>query len=270
MKNRLIFTLVLPCTHIHVILIIPLRLSLFGLHFHSEMATARLISIKSITSHKLTYFHKVCNTGSLFKLLVELIIFTWNINICPKIFFKILYLNNSFLKTFFITSHPHIIPHNNTQFLMEIINRFLSFNIKQLIKSPLDFIFRLFKSRIINISLRFLNFMTKIISDSIRKHKIAISKSLHKCRSSQPISTMIADISFANSIQSRYSSLQIIINPQSTHSIVNSRVNHHRFLIRINSSNLFIHLEKVTVTSSYHILSKSLNSRRKIKKNSKT
>ena len=58
---------------------------------------------------------------------------------------------------------------------------------------------------------------------------------------------MVGEVAFADGIQSRDSGHQVVIHPQTSHGVVDCRINHHRVVVRIYGSNLLVHLEQVTI-----------------------
>ena len=104
MKLRLnIFALVLPSCNVHVVLVVTLSLTLFSLHFLTEVTTARLVTVECVVSHEFTDFEEVNKTKCLLKLLVELIVLTSYVNILPEVSLKSLDLLDSNLKTSLVT-----------------------------------------------------------------------------------------------------------------------------------------------------------------------
>ena len=51
---------------------------------------------------------------------------------------------------------------------------------------------------------------------------------------------------------------------------MDSREYHHRLLVRVGISNLLVHVEEVTVTLTYYILAKTLDSILEIEEHGKT
>ena len=58
---------------------------------------------------------------------------------------------------------------------------------------------------------------------------------------------MVAEVGFASSKESWNGGLQFVIDPKSTHGIVDGGIDHHRSLVRILIRNLLVHLEEVAV-----------------------
>ena len=71
---------------------------------------------------------------------------------------------------------------------------------------------------------------------------------------------MITEVRFTDTEQSFHARLQLVINPDTTHRIVDCREDHHRVLIRILVHDLLIHLEQVAVFLCYHVLAQTLDS----------
>ena len=112
-------TLVLPSSNVHIVLVVTLGLTLFSLHLLTEVTSARLVSVESVASHKLTDFEEVNETECLLKLLIELSVLTSYVNVLPELSLECLDLLDSFLKTSLVTCHTYVVPHNETEFLVE-------------------------------------------------------------------------------------------------------------------------------------------------------
>ena len=102
--------------------------------------------------------------------------------------------------------------------------------------------------------------------NGIRQYKISVCKSLHKGRGTQPVCSMIREISLPKCIQAGDSCHHLIINPDPSHGVMNCRIDHHRVLIRILINDLFIHLEKIAVPFFDYIFPQTFNRFFKIKK----
>ena len=71
---------------------------------------------------------------------------------------------------------------------------------------------------------------------------------------------MVREVSFTNSEETRDRSLQFIVNPDTTHCVVDSREDHHWSFVWIIINDFFIHLEEVTITSFNCITTKTFDS----------
>ena len=76
---------------------------------------------------------------------------------------------------------------------------------------------------------------------------------------------MVREVCLSDCIKTRDCSHEVVVNPDTTHCIVDSGVDHHRLLVRVGIGNLLIHLEEVTITLADFILTKSFNSSLEVK-----
>src|SRR5574344_69490 len=161
---------------------------------------------------------------------------------------KFLDFLQTFFKSFFRAAHAHIIPHHKTEAFVDGINADITLDIVNLVYFFLYGLLCLLKLWQICRETWNSNLVAQIILDSIRNNEISVSQSLHQSRSTKAVSTMIGEVALAKRKQSLDGSLQFVINPDTTHRIVDGRINHHRIFIRIYVRNLFIHIEEVTIT----------------------
>ena len=71
---------------------------------------------------------------------------------------------------------------------------------------------------------------TEIIGNTGANNKVTVSKTLHKSTGTKPIGSMIRKVTFSNGKKTWNCSHQVIIHPESTHSIMYCRIYHHGFL----------------------------------------
>ena|SRR5574344_662941 len=76
---------------------------------------------------------------------------------------------------------------------------------------------------------------------------------------------MVREVSLSDCIQTRDCGHEVVVNPDTTHCVVDSRINHHRLLVWVGVGNLLIHLEEVTITLTDLILSETVNCSLEIK-----
>ena len=122
------------------------------------------------------------------------------------------------------------------------------------VDAVINILLSLFELRKVSTEAWHLNLVCKVVLYRVRKHEITISKTLHESRSSKTISTVVREVSFTDSEETWNACLQFVVNPDTTHCIVDSRINLHRCFVRIVVSNLLVHLEEVTITSFYNFL----------------
>ena len=86
---------------------------------------------------------------------------------------------------------------------------------------------------------------------------------------------MVREVTLTDREQTGNGGHQLIVDPNTTHCIVDSRENHHRIIVlhtvnfignftRINIGNLFIHIEKVAITLKNGINAEAIDRLREV------
>ena len=216
----------------HKVLVITLSLAFLGLTFDTEVTTARLISFISVTSHKFADFEEILETKCLFKFLVELELSTRNPYGLIEFLLEFVDFLNGLLKTLGIASHTYVLPHDVAKFLMKNVYRNCTLHCEEVVDTLLNGLFSLCELRTVDIGLRLCELLGEVISDSDRKNEVTIGQSLHEGRSAKTVSTVVREVSLTDGVKTRDGSFEIVVYPDTTHSVVDSRVNHHRLLPR--------------------------------------
>ena len=71
---------------------------------------------------------------------------------------------------------------------------------------------------------------------------------------------MIGKVRFSDCKQTREITHHIEVHPKTAHCIVHGRVNGHRVVIGITPSDLFVHIEEITVSFANSVFTHTLNS----------
>ena len=98
---------------------------------------------------------------------------------------------------------------------------------------------------------------------------------MHQGRSTQTVCTVVGEVTFADSKQTLNGSLQFVVYPDTTHGVVDSRINHHRVVIfyavdfvcqfaRVHIGDFFVHIEEVSVTLAHYIQSQTFDTFREV------
>ena len=143
---------------------------------------------------------------------------------------------------------------------MEVIRWFRTLDVIQSTQVVGNVLFSSVEFRRVSFNFRGLNIVCEIISNRVRQNEISVGQTLHQSRGTQAVSTVVWEVTFSDSVQSRDGCHQVVVNPKTSHRVVDCRVNHHRIVVRVNSSDLFVHLEQVSVTFLDYVSSQTVDS----------
>ena len=242
----------------------------FSLILLAEVTTARLFAVKCIHSHQTTNLDEVSQTESFLQFVIECTSFARDIDICPELFLDSIYLSDSGFESFGCTSHTNEVPHDKTQLFVDAIHRAFTLNLHQAVNLLLYFLLCFSELRQVGGHTRYADLVAEVVLNGIRKYKVTISQTLHQSRSAETVSSVVGEVSLTDTEQTLNGSLQFIVNPDTTHCVVDSREDHHRVLIRVLVNDFLVHLEQVTIFLCNYILAETLDSVGEIKEYSQT
>ena len=121
----------------------------------------------------------------------------------------------------------------------------------------------------------------QVVLDGVRQHKVAVGQTLHQCRRTQTVCSVVGEVALSDGKKTLNRGHQLVVYPDTTHRVVYGRVNHHRVVIlhavnlvgqfaRINVGNLFVHVEEVAITLLNGLKSKAFDALREIEEHCKT
>ena len=88
----------------------------------------------------------------------------------------------------------------------------------------------------------------EVVADRQRNDEISVRQPLHERARSQAIGAMIGEIGFADHVQPGDRAHQVVIDPQASHRVVDSRIDAHRDLVGILVRDALIHLEEIAIS----------------------
>ena len=109
-----------------------------------------------------------------------------------------------------------------------------------------------------------LNFVRQVVADRIRQYEIAVGQTLHQRRCAQTVRAVVGEVGLADRIQAGDRGHQVVIQPDTAHRIVHGRIDRHRFFVRIDVGDLFVHLEQVAVTFADRLFAEAVDCGRKV------
>ena len=252
-------TLVLPGCNVHIVLVVAFRLTFLGLALYPEVSSTGFVSVKCVTCHKFADFEEILETESFFEFLVEFELGSGNLYVLIEVLLEVLDETDSLLETFGVTCHSDILPHNVTEFLMDGIHGFGTIDGEEFVDSFLNGLFRNDEFLRADIGLGLRKLLGKVIADCNGNYEISVSESLHKSGCSESVSTVIGEVGLTYCEKSGNGCLEIVIDPDSTHRIVDCGIYHHRFLPRGRSRDFLIHVEEVAVTLCHSLMTETVD-----------
>ena len=241
------FLIVFPCRNKREVFIISECFTLRCLGFFSEVTSTRFCAFQGIFGKEFTQLQKVCYSKGFCQWFIKWIGSARHKNIFIKLFAQCFDFCYGFFKSFFVAWHSTFIPNNFSEFSMEIINRFCSLVIDKSIDLCSHIRLCFFKFRGVGRDWSCTDIICQIISDGVWQNKITICQALHQCRGTKSVGTMVRKVGLPYRKATWYCCHQVVINPNTSHGVVNSWVDHHRGFVRVLIDNFFIHLKQVAI-----------------------
>ena len=174
-----------------------------------------------------------------------------------------------------------MLPHDVAKLLVDRIDRALALDAHQAVDFLLYALLSLVELRTVCWNLRPDSLVSKIVLDGVRKNEVTVSKTLHEGRSTETVSTMVREVTLADSEETSDGGHQFIVNPYTTHGVVNSREDHHWVVVLhaidlvcefawIDVGDLLIHVEEVAITLADNVDTETLDRLREVEEHGKT
>ena len=152
-----------------------------------------------------------------------------------------------------------MLPHDVAKLLVDRVYRTLTLDVHEAVDLSLNTLLSLCKLGQVGREVRPDSLVSEVVLDGVRQYEVAVCQALHKCRCTKTVSTVVREVTLTDSEQTSDRCLELVVYPDTTHCVVDSRIDHHRVVIlhavnlvgelaRINVCNLLVHVEEVAVT----------------------
>ena len=185
------------------------------------------------------------------------------------------------LQTLSGAAHADILPHDVTQLLVDRVNGALALDVEQAVHLGIHLLLGLVELRQVGADLAPDRLVGQIVLDGVRQHEVAVGQTLHQCRSTEAVGTVVGEVALADSEQAGDGGLQLVVDPDTTHRVVDGGINHHGLVVlhAVNLvgnvagehvGNLLVHLEEVAVTLHDDVEAETVDRLREVEEHSQT
>ena len=215
--------------------------------------------MEGVVSHELTHEDEVAQVDSLVELDVEPFLCSGDEEVGVELVTEFLHELETLLQTFLGTTHTNMLPHDVSELLVDRVNRTLTLDIHQTVGLCLNSLLCLCKFGQVGTEAWPYLLVSEVVLDGVRQYEVTVGQALHKSRGTETVSTVVREVTLTDSKQTRDGGLQLVVNPDTTHGVVDSWEDHHRLVVLHavdlvgevageHVGDLLIHLEEVTIT----------------------
>ena len=104
-----------------------------------------------------------------------------------------------------------------------------------------------------------LDLVAEVVLNSVGEHEVTVGQALHEGRGTEAVGTVVREVGLTDGKQAGDRGLQLVVNPDTTHGVVDGGEDHHRSLVGVLVGDLLVHVEEVTVAGTYYILAQTLD-----------
>ncbi len=218
------------------------------------MASARFLAGQCIEAHQLTQLKEIGHAASLVQFGVVVAVRTGHAHLFPELLADGADFRDGLVQSFRIARHAALVPHHLAETSVEMVHRLRALVVDKELDAVLHILLRSIELRRVRGDLACADVVREVVADGVRDHEVAVCQTLHQCRSTKAVGTVVAEVGFAQSVKARNGGHQLIIHPQAAHGVVHRRVDLHRHLIRVLTADLHVHVEEVAILLLHHFL----------------
>ena len=91
------------------------------------------------------------------------------------------------------------------------------------------------------------------------QHEVAVRETLHQRGSAEAVRAVIGEVGLAGDEAARDRRLQLVVDPEAAHHVVDGGVDAHRHLVRVLAGDALVHLEQVVVALADRVFAEPLH-----------
>ena len=205
--------------------------------------------MKSVVSHKFTHEDEVFETKCLLEFHIHTVFCARDAKFLVESLAEFLEQAKTLDETFFRASHTHVFPHDVTEFFVDAVYTALAADCEKTIDAFAHVLFCSLKFGEVSREARNGDLVSEVILNRVRKHEVTIGQTLHECRSTEAVCTVVREVTFTDGKETIDGGHQFVVHPDTTHGVVDSREDLHWSFVRRLVGDFFVHIEEVTIAS---------------------
>ena len=226
--------------------VVALGLAIGSLVLLAEMAAAGFVALQRVDAQQLAEFEKVRDAAGFFEALIQIVTGACHVQVLPELVAERANFGDGFFQAGGCARHAAVFPHDLAQFAMEGVDGALAFDRQQF-----GNVLLCGSQRRLGVGMRRRHFAQlrrcEIVADGVGNDEVAVGQALHQGAGAEAIGAVVGEIRFAEDEQSGDRALQLVIDPEAAHRVVNGRIDAHRDLVGILVGDALIHVEEIAV-----------------------
>ena len=240
-------TLVFPCGDIHEVLVVAEGFAVLGLALGAEVATARLLAVQGVSGDEACQLEIVGQAQSFLHLGVEALDVAGDADALPEFIFQFVNHALGSGEALLVAAHAHLLPHDVAKLLVEIVDGLVASDAHEFIFALTYSLFGFVEFGAVGGDMTNGNLVSEVVLESIGKYEVAVGEALHEGRGTETVGTVVAEIALASGEEAGNGGLQLVVDPETAHGVVDGGVNHHRRLVGVLVGDFLVHLEEVAI-----------------------
>ncbi len=162
-----------------------------------------------------------------------------------------------------------------TQLLVDAVHRALALDAQQAVELSIDLLLGFCEFGQLGAHLRPHSLIGQVVLNGVGQHEVAVGQTLHQGRSTQTVGTVVGEVALTDSEQAGDGGLQLVVNPDTTHCVVDSGIDHHGLVVLHaidlvgqvageHVGDLLIHLKQVAVALHDDVESQTVDRLREV------
>ena len=255
--------LVFPSANIHEVLVVALGLAVLGLVLDTEVAAAGLFAVGGVSDDELCQLEVVFEAVGFLQLGVELFGAARDVDLVPELCFELFDELAGGGEAFGAACHAAVFPHDAAEGLVEMIDGVELLGVGLDAEEAVDALAHGFFSGVelggLVGDLADVDLVGEVVLDGVGEDEVAIGEALHQCGGTEAVGAVVGEVGFASGKEAGDGGLELVIDPEAAHGVVDSGVDAHGLFVGVDVGDLLVHLEEVAVAGFDDVAAEALD-----------
>ncbi len=145
-----------------------------------------------------------------------------------------------------VAGHAALVPEQFAEFAVEGVRGAVAVDREDQVEPVLDLGLHLAQHRVLG-GHGGQRVARQVVVDGGRQHEVAVGQALHQGAGAEPVGAVVGEVGLADREQARDGGLQVVVDPEPAHRVVDRGVDPHRHPVRVLGGDPLVHLEEVAV-----------------------
>ena len=243
----LVVALVFPSGDEHEAVVVAEGLAVVGLVLDAEVAAAAFFALRGVGDDEAGELEVVLEAEGFFEFGVHLGGAAGDVDVLEEVGLELFDFLPGGGEALFGASHAAVFPHDAAEGLVVVVDGEGALDADEVVHAGADVLLGLVEFGAFGFDFADVDLVGEVVLEGVGEDEVAVGQALHERAGAEAVGSVVGEVGFAGGEEAGDGGLQLVVDPEAAHGVVDGGVDHHGHLVGVLVGDFLVHLEEVAV-----------------------